>query len=291
MTEALLPDAAARPAAAAGIDAFGDPSARLQAAFDTIARTRMDGVPILNDALRVQSVGFRRWNGFWLGVLVTPWCMNLMLLPAVPALWPRRRIGEKLKYVFPAGVFEFIAGREKLLADGVQPPAGTEAAAEAASEAAAAAASLRDAYLMCSLFSPVFEFADHEAAVATGAACLDALFDDANYEATEMAVTRAPVTISADAAAAAAAADAAEAAADAAAQPSTAAGKAAASAGAPASEAGASAAATAEATDDAPTEAPAAAAAASTPAADGAYAAAPASPTKRDFLRGRWSPR
>ncbi len=262
MTDALLASRIAAPMqapAAVGADPFGDPSARLQVAFDTIARTRMDGVPILNPALRVDSVGFRRWNGFWLGVLVTPWCMNLMLLPAVAALWPSRRIGEKVKYVFPAGVFEFIAGRETLLS--------------APAPAAAGTPDLRDAYLMCSLFSPVFEFADHEAAVATAAACLDALFDEANYEATEMAVTRAPASISADAAAAAMAAE----------QDEQAAADTAPAAAAPAEG-----------------EAPAAdfdagsgSAGTAVGAAEPAAPAVPVAPavSKRDFLRGRWSSR
>jgi [NiFe] hydrogenase assembly HybE family chaperone len=272
MTDALLAapisapaqdQAAARAAAAANADEFGAPSARLQAAFATIARTRMEGVPILNPALRVECVGFRRWNGFWLGVLVTPWCMNLMLLPAVSALWPRKRIGEKLKYVFPAGVFEFIAGREALLA--------APAAASPVTPAAGPAAELRESYLMCSLFSPVFDFADHEGAVATAAACLDALFDEANYVATEMAVTRAPASISADAAAAAAAAEQAER--DAAATVSS----------EPDGQAHDEAVAAGGAVTDA---APAVPPMPTTPTA-------PATPTvsKRNFLRGRWSSR
>ena len=43
----------------------------------------MAGVPMLNPALRVQAVGFRHWQSHWLGVLVTPWFMNLMLLPRI----------------------------------------------------------------------------------------------------------------------------------------------------------------------------------------------------------------
>jgi [NiFe] hydrogenase assembly HybE family chaperone len=164
-----------------------DPSAALQAAYDTIRRTRMEGIPILNPAVGVEAVGFRRWRGFWLGVLVTPWCMNLALTEAEPAAWPALRVGEKFTQIFPAGRFEFILGRETLLGTG-----------------------RRGETLMCSLFSPMFEFANHAGARATALACLDALFDESNLETADIGIGPAPVTLQQDAAAAAAAAESAE---------------------------------------------------------------------------------
>ena len=142
-----------------------DPSAALRVAFDTIRRSRMDGIPILNEALHVDAVGFRRWQGFWLGVLITPWCMNLVLTEADPAAWPQLRVGEKSTQWLPSGRFEFIFGREQLLGAG-----------------------RRGETLMCSLFSPMFEFANHDGARATALACLDALFDANNVEAADVAV-------------------------------------------------------------------------------------------------------
>ncbi len=57
----------------------GDPSARLVAAFEAAA-VRMRGLPIVNPALAVEAVGFAPWEGHWLGVMVTPWFINLTLL-------------------------------------------------------------------------------------------------------------------------------------------------------------------------------------------------------------------
>jgi len=130
---------------------------RVRSAFERVRRERMSGLPFVNDALRVEVVGLRRWRGLWLGVLVTPWFMNLLLLPGdgaatdgePPACWSSLGIGDCAAFVFPSGRFEFIAGRE----------------AEAGE------------YLSCSLFSPMFEFADHETARQTAEACLVALFD------------------------------------------------------------------------------------------------------------------
>ena len=53
----------------------------LESAFRRIAATRMAGLPINHPLLAVEGVGFRLWQGKWLGVLVTPWAMNLVLLP------------------------------------------------------------------------------------------------------------------------------------------------------------------------------------------------------------------
>jgi [NiFe] hydrogenase assembly HybE family chaperone len=142
----------AEPAPVAGYAA--DPGPQVAAAFRVVHETRMHDVPILNPAIAVEAVGFAPWDAHWLGCLVTPWFMNLMLLPREAEKWVRLRPGEKHTYAFPAGAFEFIGGREDAVGE----------------------------YQACSLFSPMFEFADHAAARATAEACLRALFDPDNVE-------------------------------------------------------------------------------------------------------------
>jgi [NiFe] hydrogenase assembly HybE family chaperone len=135
----------------------GTVAARVEAAFDRVLRERMNGLPFVNHALRVEMVGLRRWHGLWLGALVTPWFINLVLLPGdgpveadeVQARWPRPVTGEYAQFTFPAGVLGFLAGREGEAGE----------------------------YLSCSLFSPVFEFADQAAARQMAEACLLALLD------------------------------------------------------------------------------------------------------------------
>lgn len=120
--------------------------ARIEAAFGTIARERMAGVPILNPALDVAAIGTRAWNGHWLAILVTPWCMNVLLLPqsSDPAAWKGPGPGDTLRQALPGGSFAFIVGEEPALGR----------------------------FLMCSLFSPMQEFADQAAAVATAEAVM-----------------------------------------------------------------------------------------------------------------------
>jgi [NiFe] hydrogenase assembly HybE family chaperone len=124
------------------------PPAALEAAFRRIADTRMQGLPICNDALQVQAVGFRPWQGNLLGVLLTPWAMNLVLLPQTDPTYRRLRVGECQRWRLPAAALDFMAGEE--------PDCGS--------------------YQACSLFSPAFEFADQQTAVATAEAVMEALF-------------------------------------------------------------------------------------------------------------------
>ncbi|WP_305987542.1 [NiFe]-hydrogenase assembly chaperone HybE [Roseibium sp. MMSF_3544] len=121
---------------------------RIESCFRTIRETRMDGVPILNDALDVRLVNPQRWENNWLAILITPWFMNLLLLPDADDEQPVAT-GTKRLFRFPAGPFEFIRGDE--------PEIGT--------------------YWMCSLFSPVLEFADQETAEACADAALQSLFE------------------------------------------------------------------------------------------------------------------
>jgi [NiFe] hydrogenase assembly HybE family chaperone len=103
----------------------------------------------------VEAVGFRGWEGHSLGVLVTPWFINLMLLPEQDEPAGPYRVGAKTLHRFPSGNYEFILCEE--------PGLGR--------------------YRMCSLFSPVHQFEDQAAAVATARACLEAIMDDDNHDA------------------------------------------------------------------------------------------------------------
>ena len=133
------------------------PAHALEAAFRAILQRQMHDMPMTNPALSVEAVGFRRWSDHWLGILVTPWFMNLVLMPRVAAKWHPIDERETRHYVLPAGVFEFIGAHHPALGD----------------------------YQACSLFSPMFDFADHAGARATAVAALDALFDISNREAGE----------------------------------------------------------------------------------------------------------
>lgn len=123
-----------------------NPGPALEAVYREIQRERMAGLPIVNPALEVEAYDFARFGGFWLGVLITPWFMNLILLPGESPL-PQLAEGASHSWLFPCGSIRFVAGFE----DGV------------------------GAYQACSLFSPMGVFPDQAEARAAAKAALEAL--------------------------------------------------------------------------------------------------------------------
>ena len=67
----------------------------VDARIDAIYRERMQGLPIVNPELSVEAVGFEPFEAHELGVLISPWFMNLVLLPADEALFDELRILRK----------------------------------------------------------------------------------------------------------------------------------------------------------------------------------------------------
>lgn len=130
-----------------------EPSAALEAAYRVVAE-RMAGLPVVNPALSVEALHFQRWEGLWLGVVVTPWFMNLTLTPDDPARWVALPVGGKRRLRFPAGDFEFIGAHDPGIGD----------------------------FQVCSLFSPMDRFADQPGARLVAQLALRALFDPANAE-------------------------------------------------------------------------------------------------------------
>lgn len=94
----------------------------------------MGDLPLLHDALVVEAVGFRRSGSARVGVLITPWAMNLMRLPDEDPI-PEGAVGTR---ELPRGLVDFIGAEE----EGIGP------------------------YETCSLFSPMHRFENQEAARA-----------------------------------------------------------------------------------------------------------------------------
>lgn len=141
----------------------------LEQRFSTIQAERMQDMPMLNPALEVRAVGFQRWQNHCLGILITPWFMNLVLLPATaapapapagddessdPATVPPARVGDSQRHAFPSGSYLFTVAIDEELGR----------------------------YLTCSLFSPMNEFADQATAEQVAEAAIDALMDDGNRD-------------------------------------------------------------------------------------------------------------
>jgi len=114
-------------------------STKLETVFQRIYTQRMSDMPMVNNKLQVHAIDFQLWNGHFIGVLSTPWFMNLILLPGDDTDWSDQHELSSQTHTFPSDRYEFITAYEPEL----------------------------DQYQMCSLFSPMFAFADDETAVQT----------------------------------------------------------------------------------------------------------------------------
>jgi [NiFe] hydrogenase assembly HybE family chaperone len=137
--------------------------ARLADHFRRVHETMRD-LPICNPRLDVAAIGFRSYGEHALGVILTPWFMNLMICAAGSDELAPRPVGETAYWPLPAGRVGFIVGR----LDGF------------------------GRVDSCSLFSPMDDFVDDAAAHAVAAAALDELFDPAPEDARDAAARKSP---------------------------------------------------------------------------------------------------
>lgn len=86
-----------------------NPSTALRVHFENVHRSRMSDLPFVNPALGVEVIDMRRYRGDWLGVLVTPWSIQLVLLPGGGELWQDISAGMRRKVALPVGELSFIA--------------------------------------------------------------------------------------------------------------------------------------------------------------------------------------
>ena len=146
----------------------------LQERFEWIHRQRMAGLPMCHTGLQVRALGFAaQAPAGWLGVLVTPWFMNLVWLPPscheaqADTLAP----GQRRERQIGAQSLPFLGSWE----EGV------------------------GAFEACSLFSPMFEFTDQAAARETARAVLAQLRSAPEPAAAARVPVSAVVTAKADA--------------------------------------------------------------------------------------------
>ncbi len=85
-----------------------DPSDALERHFARVARERMAGLDFLNPRVEVSVAECRRVAGDWLAALVTPWSIQLVLLPGGGSLWEDSAPGLRRRVRLPAGELVFI---------------------------------------------------------------------------------------------------------------------------------------------------------------------------------------
>ena len=127
----------------------------LVAAFEQTYRERMQNLPIVRKDFEVQAIDFTAWEGRLLGILITPWFINLILLPGAEDDWSKQRAGSKATWRLPAGDVEFTAAVEERSGP----------------------------YQSCALFSSLAEFPDQASARRVAQAVIPRLLNGAEQTA------------------------------------------------------------------------------------------------------------
>ena len=86
-----------------------DPGALLEAHYQQFWETRGQTLPLVNSRLQVAAIGFARYQGDWLGVMVTPWFIHLLLLSGGGTLWGAIPAGQRRYLELPFGTLPFTA--------------------------------------------------------------------------------------------------------------------------------------------------------------------------------------
>ena len=125
---------------------------KLEAVFEGIYRDRMQGLPIVNPALQVRAIGFQAWRDNWLGALVTPWFINLILLPDKTSMPPGfdKPVGSDFVCELPCGSLTFTVNHETTLGR----------------------------FAACSLMSPVLDIPTQQTAESIAREAMDCLFQE-----------------------------------------------------------------------------------------------------------------
>ena len=117
-----------------------DPSQTIEQVFNCTHQQQMQDLPFINPAVQVAAIDFALYEQDWLGILLTPWMLNIMLLPGPEREWTEFKtsaVGEKINLNFSNGEYTFMLNQHPQLGQ----------------------------FLSCSLLSPVNDIRDQAAGV------------------------------------------------------------------------------------------------------------------------------
>lgn len=113
-----------------------NPAALLEQVFGQVAADEMRGLPFYRDHIPLRACGFQLFEQQWIGALLTPWMLSLVVLPGPQQSWQRRAVGERLMLALPCGTIGFtvseIIGCGQYLSRSLMSPLDTSLSAERA---------------------------------------------------------------------------------------------------------------------------------------------------------------
>ena len=122
-----------------------DPAPFFAAGLEEVLQRRMKSLPITATNLAVRVLPFKRTGCHWIGTAVTPWSVQAIFACGDKTHWKVLPAGVAVDLKLAGGEFTFLSVKDSILGQ----------------------------YLMCSLKSPVTDFADQAAADAFARVCLE----------------------------------------------------------------------------------------------------------------------
>ena len=72
------------------------PASDFEAEFQLIFNNHMKGLPICHNGLQVRAIGFQNFKKHWIGTMVTPWSILVVLAQGNKSNWPAIQVGKIL---------------------------------------------------------------------------------------------------------------------------------------------------------------------------------------------------
>ena len=86
-----------------------NPATLLVAQYERIAREQMQGLPFYHATMPIVAECVL-YEDQWLGCVLTPWMLSLVVLPGPDQLWPVRSNSDRLALQLPCGNLTFMVG-------------------------------------------------------------------------------------------------------------------------------------------------------------------------------------
>ncbi|MBS4722007.1 hydrogenase-2 assembly chaperone [Aeromonas caviae] len=86
-----------------------NPAPLLVAQYERIAREEMQALPFYHATMPIVAE-CTLFEGQWLGCVLTPWMLSVVVLPGPDQLWPVRSSSERLALQLPCGNLTFMVG-------------------------------------------------------------------------------------------------------------------------------------------------------------------------------------
>ncbi len=86
-----------------------NPAPRLVAQYERIAQQEMQALPFYHATMPIVAE-CTLFEGQWLGCVLTPWMLSVVVLPGPDQLWPVRSSSDRLALLLPCGNLTFMVG-------------------------------------------------------------------------------------------------------------------------------------------------------------------------------------